>query len=258
LKYLFTIHKTNISNKFYLTHLIQHSTSIFIANAQDIIVKNDKTEIKAKIEELTETTIKYKKIEMLDGPSYNINKRDVFMIIYKNGTKEYIESSTSIPAQTPIQNNPSIISTNTTIQGSTSVNTQQTQSGVGHTAMKKIRKGYYEFEGKRLKTFSEYRIVFEKYGYKDLVTRHKEAVLTRSIIVGAAGVTSIVGLAIGNDGLFYGGAIGTLLTSFITTGMRDNVIKEFNSRATIKVGFNSKHEIRPMMSGNSVGISIGL
>lgn len=69
--------------------------SVIKAFAQDIIVKNDKTEIKAKIEELTETSIKYKKTEMLDGPSYNINKRDVFMIIYKNGTKEYISTSTS-------------------------------------------------------------------------------------------------------------------------------------------------------------------
>ena len=42
-----------------------------ITFAQDVIVKNDKTEIKAKIEELTETAIKYKKFEMLDGPTYN-------------------------------------------------------------------------------------------------------------------------------------------------------------------------------------------
>jgi hypothetical protein len=67
------------------------------AKAQDIIVKNDKIEIKAKIEEITETTIKYKKIDMLDGPTYNINKRDVFMIIYKNGSKEYMEATVSPP-----------------------------------------------------------------------------------------------------------------------------------------------------------------
>jgi hypothetical protein len=232
--------------------------TVINAKAQDIIVKNDKTEIKAKIEELTETTIKYKKIEMLDGPSYNINKRDVFMIIYKNGTKEYIESSTNTPPQAPIQNNPSILSTNTTIQGSTSVNNQPTQPAGGHTAMKKIRRGYYEFEGKRLKTFSQYRYTYEKYGYTDLVGRHKEAVLTNYIVSGAGFTIMVVGLAIGSDGILYGGAIGTLVGSFITTGMRNNVIKEFNSRATVKVGYNTKHEIRPIMSGNSVGISIGL
>lgn len=61
--------------------------------AQDVIVKNDKTEIKAKVLEITDELIKYKKFEMLEGPTYNINKTEVFMIIYKNGTKEYIEQS---------------------------------------------------------------------------------------------------------------------------------------------------------------------
>jgi hypothetical protein len=51
-----------------ITLLTLLTVSAFQAFAQDIIVKNDKTEIKAKIEELTETTIKYKKFEMLDGP----------------------------------------------------------------------------------------------------------------------------------------------------------------------------------------------
>lgn len=67
---------------------------------QDLIVKNDKTEIKSKVEEITDDVIKYKKFEMLDGPTYSINKREVFMIVYKNGTKEYIENTT--PTQ-PIQ-----------------------------------------------------------------------------------------------------------------------------------------------------------
>jgi hypothetical protein len=80
---------TNKKMKNLLTILLFSIISLRIYS-QDLIVKNDKTEIKAKIEELTETTIKYKKTEMLDGPSYNINKREVFMIIYKNGTKEYI------------------------------------------------------------------------------------------------------------------------------------------------------------------------
>ncbi len=59
--------------------------------AQDIIIKNDKTEIKAKVIELTEGLIKYKKSGKLDGPLYSINKDEVFMIVYKDGTIEYIE-----------------------------------------------------------------------------------------------------------------------------------------------------------------------
>lgn len=228
--------------------------SIFTSNAQDIIVKNDKTEIKAKIEELTETTIKYKKIEMLDGPSYNINKRDVFMIIYKNGTKEYIESSTNTSSQTPIQNNPSIPN-NTTIQVRSSANTQP---AVGHTAMKKIRRGYYEFEGKKLKAHSDYMYNFDKYGYKDLSMRYKEGKNITLIGVGFGSAIFVTGLIIKNYGVELGGLVGVLAAGIVGTGIRENAIKEFNSRATLKLGYNSKLEIKPMMAGNSVGISIGL
>jgi len=74
---------------------------LFWANlkAQDLIIKNDKTEIKSKVLEITDTQIKYKKFEMLDGPTYNINKVDVFLIIYKNGLKEYIDNSVKKPQQ---------------------------------------------------------------------------------------------------------------------------------------------------------------
>lgn len=57
-------------------------------NAQDIIYKNDKSEIKAKVLEIEETKVKYKLFDFLDGPTYNIDKKEVFMIIYKNGKKE--------------------------------------------------------------------------------------------------------------------------------------------------------------------------
>ena len=60
--------------------------------SQDIIIKNDKNEIKSKVIELTEDLIKYRKFTMLDGPIYSINKSEVFMIVYKNGTKEYIKT----------------------------------------------------------------------------------------------------------------------------------------------------------------------
>lgn len=70
------------------------------AKSQDIIVKNDKSEIKSKILEITEELIKYKKSEMLDGPTYSINKTEVFMLLYANGTKEYIENK-AIPKPAP-------------------------------------------------------------------------------------------------------------------------------------------------------------
>jgi hypothetical protein len=70
--------------------------------SQDIIIKNDKSEIKAKVLEIQEATIKYKLFEFLDGPIRNIAISDVFMIIYENGKREtftVIPKTKSIPSQ---------------------------------------------------------------------------------------------------------------------------------------------------------------
>lgn len=79
----------------------------FSVKSQDVIIKTDKKEIKAKILEIDENTVKYKKFEFLDGPSYNINKSEVFMIIYKNGTRETFEIKPAevkpAPAPLPIE-----------------------------------------------------------------------------------------------------------------------------------------------------------
>lgn len=69
-----------------------------ITKAQDIIVKNDKTELKVKVLEITDVSIRYKKFEMPDGPTYSIAKAEVFMIMYQNGTKEYMETIQPKPA----------------------------------------------------------------------------------------------------------------------------------------------------------------
>jgi hypothetical protein len=79
-------------------------TLLFVLNflglrAQDIIVNRDASEIKCKVTEIGETSIKYKKWEMLDGPLYNAPKADVFMIIYANGTREKFNA-----AEKPVDN----------------------------------------------------------------------------------------------------------------------------------------------------------
>ena len=73
--------------------------SCIFVNAQDIIYKNDGTEIKVKIIELTTETVKYKNFEQLQGPIRNILLSDVFMIIYEDGTKEVIKKSTITQTQ---------------------------------------------------------------------------------------------------------------------------------------------------------------
>jgi len=70
------------------------STNILCS--QDVIIKKDQTEIKSKIIEIAESTIKYKKWESLDGPTYNISKREVFLILYENGIKEYYNKEPNV------------------------------------------------------------------------------------------------------------------------------------------------------------------
>lgn len=57
--------------------------------SQHLIIKKNGDEIKAKVEEITETTVKYKAEDNLDGPIYNIAKTDVFKINYGNGKSDF-------------------------------------------------------------------------------------------------------------------------------------------------------------------------
>lgn len=60
--------------------------------SQDIIYKNDGSEIKSKVIEISSDVIKYKKFSNLDGPLYNLSKAEVFMIVYENGEREVFKS----------------------------------------------------------------------------------------------------------------------------------------------------------------------
>jgi hypothetical protein len=62
--------------------------SRFFVFSQDIIYLKDGTEIKAKIIELTNEFVKYKKYEQQEGPLRNQLISGVFMVIYENGTRE--------------------------------------------------------------------------------------------------------------------------------------------------------------------------
>jgi hypothetical protein len=55
---------------------------------QDIIVQKTGDEIKARVEQVLDAEIKYRKFENLTGPVYTIKKDQVFMIRYENGTKD--------------------------------------------------------------------------------------------------------------------------------------------------------------------------
>ncbi|MBX3165422.1 MAG: DUF4190 domain-containing protein [Bacteroidetes bacterium] len=54
----------------------------------DVVVMRSGSEIQAKVLEITQTEVKYKKCTMPDGPLFVVRKNDVFMMRYANGTKE--------------------------------------------------------------------------------------------------------------------------------------------------------------------------
>ncbi len=64
--------------------------------AQDKIYKTDNTIIDVKVTDVTDDVIKYKKFSNLDGPTYNVKKTELKMIVYENGEKEMY---TDIPVE---------------------------------------------------------------------------------------------------------------------------------------------------------------
>ncbi|MGJ8666591.1 MAG: hypothetical protein ACSHW7_09515 [Patiriisocius sp.] len=72
-----------------ITFLLFFICGITAIRAQDTIIKTNQEEIEAKVIEITDSTIKYKIWLRQEGPIYNINKDEVFMILYASGDKEY-------------------------------------------------------------------------------------------------------------------------------------------------------------------------
>ena len=66
--------------------------------AQDLITKLDGTDIKAKILEVNQTEIKYKKADYLDGPTFTMNKSEILLVRYANGTNEIFNAPGQQPA----------------------------------------------------------------------------------------------------------------------------------------------------------------
>lgn len=72
---------------------------------QIILINGD--EIEAKIIEITENTVKYKKCDFLDGPVYTITKSKIFKIKYSNNSQELISNTNNDqdPEYIPNKNN---------------------------------------------------------------------------------------------------------------------------------------------------------
>ena len=70
--------------------------SSFSAISQDTLFTRGGQVIPAKVYEITQTEIKYKKPSNPDGPLYTISKEDIAVIEYKNGSKDVFQSQTQL------------------------------------------------------------------------------------------------------------------------------------------------------------------
>ena len=89
---------TQIGKHLTLFFLCLHTTKHrkpSLSFAQDIIVCKDSKRIDAKIIEVGQNEIKYKKFDFQDGPTFSINVNDISSIIYSNGDVAAFNSSTS-------------------------------------------------------------------------------------------------------------------------------------------------------------------
>ncbi|WP_159038486.1 hypothetical protein [Brumimicrobium mesophilum] len=68
----------------------------------DVITKVNGDEISAKVLEIEETKIKYKKCDNLDGPTYSLSVSEVFMVKYVNGTKDVFNAKKETQAETKV------------------------------------------------------------------------------------------------------------------------------------------------------------
>lgn len=63
------------------------------AQAQDVITQRDAQQIEANVLKVGKSTIEYKRADNPDGPVYVIPARKVFMIQYRNGSRDIINAS---------------------------------------------------------------------------------------------------------------------------------------------------------------------
>lgn len=75
-----------------------------LVSAQDIITLKNGEEIKAKVTEIESIEIKYLKFDNQTGPVYAIDKANIIMIKYENGTKDVFDYKPVTTAVSPSQN----------------------------------------------------------------------------------------------------------------------------------------------------------
>lgn len=63
---------------------------------QDIIILRNGNELKVKVFEINQKEIKYRQFDFMDGPLYSVQKTEIFLIKYENGTRELFSENKKI------------------------------------------------------------------------------------------------------------------------------------------------------------------
>lgn len=82
--------------KTYITAIILLSICFTTTQAQDKIIKDDGSEIKAKILEIDGNAVKYQEEGDTSGPIRHLNSANIFMVIYANGKREYFDRKQTV------------------------------------------------------------------------------------------------------------------------------------------------------------------
>lgn len=199
----------------------------FTIYAQDIIYKNDKTQIKSKIIEVEENVVKYKKFEFLDGPTYTIKKSDIFMIAYKNGEKELFDD------EKPVAKNTSKPETNANTNSKTNIKIKPKQS---------LKKPVQENTSSESE-FTIQKKSFTTYGL--LVGLNNFGNFTIPFTVFTFETPSFQNIAVvSQTGMSY---TSTVLPSFESLGMKEETIDAFSvsTELGLKYYFNEVLKVDP-------------
>jgi hypothetical protein len=84
-----------------------------LVNGQDVIVKKNGDEIKAKVEQVLDKEIMYRRFDNLGGPVYSVAKAEVSAINYENSTKDVFETQPTPAYKPPVTSQPKIAKVNT-------------------------------------------------------------------------------------------------------------------------------------------------
>lgn len=84
-----------ISKRFFV--MLALAVCCLSALAQDVLVKKDGSSLLGRVEEVTETEVKYRKVDNPDGPLYTIKVADLMRINYENGQSDVFSQDGMTP-----------------------------------------------------------------------------------------------------------------------------------------------------------------